>query len=67
MKPIANSEETIDGLKTQILIQNYADRVFVLVTQLGKVGCLVREQFFELSSLEPSSQSPPLASCYKLL
>lgn len=43
MKPIASTDEVIDGMDTQIMVQNYADRVLVLVTQLGKVGCLVRE------------------------
>jgi proteasome assembly chaperone 3 len=32
----------INGIATEVVVQNYADRVLVLVTQLGKVGNLVR-------------------------
>jgi hypothetical protein len=31
----------LDGDLTELLVQTYADRVMVLVTQLGKVGTLV--------------------------
>lgn len=32
---------TLDGVQTDVLIQTFADRIIVLVTQLGKVGSLV--------------------------
>jgi hypothetical protein len=31
----------LEGIPTDVLVQKYADRVLVLVTQLGKVGNLV--------------------------
>jgi proteasome assembly chaperone 3 len=31
----------LDGDLTELLVQTYADRVLVLVTQMGKVGTLV--------------------------
>ena len=36
-----NATKDIHGIKTDILVQGYSDRVLVLVTQLGKVGSLV--------------------------
>ena len=32
----------IEGVQTELLIQRYVDRLMVIVTQLGKVGMLVR-------------------------
>lgn len=32
---------TLDGVQTDVLVQTFADRTIVLVTQLGKVGSLV--------------------------
>ena len=32
---------TLDGVETEVTIQNYADSILVLVTQLGKVGHFV--------------------------
>jgi len=34
--------QEIEGVQTELLIQRYADRLMVIVTQLGKVGMLVR-------------------------
>lgn len=34
--------KTLDGVHTEVVCQAFADRYLVLVTQLGKVGCLVR-------------------------
>jgi hypothetical protein len=31
----------LDGDLTEVLVQTYADRILVLVTQLGKVGSMV--------------------------
>ena len=41
MRPIYQSERSVEGLSTRFLIQSFSDRIVVLVTQLGKVGCLV--------------------------
>lgn len=38
----------IQGVRTELVIHNYADRVLVLITQLGKVGCLVRLPYYPL-------------------
>lgn len=32
----------INGQQTELLIQQFADRMMILVTQMGKVGTLVR-------------------------
>lgn len=42
MLPTVQTSEQIGGVHTEVLIQNYGDRTLVLVTQLGKVGNLVR-------------------------
>lgn len=42
MKPVSSYEGAINWFNTQILVQSYADRVLVIVTQVGKIGCLVR-------------------------
>lgn len=36
----------INGKKTEVLFQSYADRFLVLVTQLGKVGNLVHSKAY---------------------
>lgn len=35
--------QEIEGIQTELLIQRYVDRLMVIVTQLGKVGMLVRD------------------------
>ena len=42
MLQTATIAREIDGVQTDVLIQAFADRILVLVTQLGKVGSLVR-------------------------
>jgi len=37
--------QEIEGVQTELLIQRYVDRLMVIVTQLGKVGMLVRSRF----------------------
>ena len=37
-----HSSSSLSGVQTEVSILNYADRVLVLVTQLGKVGHMVR-------------------------
>jgi hypothetical protein len=34
----------VNGCKTDILLESFADRVFIVVTQLNKLGTIVREQ-----------------------
>jgi hypothetical protein len=40
--PTRQSARLLDGVQTEVVVQEYADRALVLVTQLGRVGCLVR-------------------------
>ncbi|KAI0671642.1 hypothetical protein C8Q78DRAFT_972793 [Trametes maxima] len=46
----------IDGVQTDVLIQAFADRVLVLVTQLGKVGSLIQAT---MPSTMPLLPPPP--------
>ncbi|KLO14500.1 hypothetical protein SCHPADRAFT_851115 [Schizopora paradoxa] len=32
----------LNGVETEVLLQYFADRVLVIVTQLGKVGCFIQ-------------------------
>ncbi|TDL28518.1 hypothetical protein BD410DRAFT_737920 [Rickenella mellea] len=34
--------QQLDGVPTDVIIQHFADRILVLVTQLGKVGTLIQ-------------------------
>ena len=36
------SSQIINGVETEVVLQPFADRILILVTQLGKVGNLVR-------------------------
>ena len=36
------SSKVINGIHTEVVLQPFADRILILVTQLGKVGNLVR-------------------------
>ncbi|KAF7799637.1 hypothetical protein EIP86_010875 [Pleurotus ostreatoroseus] len=48
----------ICGIDTEVVIQNYADRILVLVTQLGKVGNLIQATIPPAEPLLP----PPASS-----
>lgn len=37
-----SASKSLNGIETEVAILNYSDRVLVLVTQLGKVGNMVR-------------------------
>lgn len=43
MLKFSQASVDIDGVQTDVLVQPFADRIFVLITQLGKVGNLVIE------------------------
>ena len=36
------TSKVINGIQTEVVLQPFADRIFILITQLGKVGNLVR-------------------------
>lgn len=41
--PLQNKQAaiTINGVHTEILLTGYADKIFVVITQYGKIGSLV--------------------------
>lgn len=39
--PTRQAARFINGIHTEVFAQAYADRVFILVTQLGRIGSLV--------------------------
>ncbi|KAI6028701.1 hypothetical protein F5J12DRAFT_807098 [Pisolithus orientalis] len=49
----------INGIQTDLLIQPFADRIFVQVTQLGKVGNLVQVSIPSTALLASSGVSDP--------
>ena len=42
MLQISQKSKILDNIETNVVIQAFADRILVVVTQLGKVGTLVR-------------------------
>ena len=36
------SSKVISGIQTEVVLQPFADRILIVITQLGKVGNLVR-------------------------
>ncbi|KAF5330922.1 hypothetical protein D9619_005435 [Psilocybe cf. subviscida] len=57
LTPRLTSHE-IAGKHTQVFIQTFADRVMVLVTQLGKVGNLIQATLPATAALLPPSIEP---------
>ncbi|KAI5123616.1 hypothetical protein M0805_003432 [Coniferiporia weirii] len=55
VQPSSRLLRTLEGVETEVVIQNYADRVLVLVTQLGKVGNLIQASIPATASLAPLS------------
>ncbi|KAL4077094.1 hypothetical protein V8B97DRAFT_1939591, partial [Scleroderma yunnanense] len=49
----------IDGVQTDILVQPFADRIFVLITQVGKVGNLIQVSMPSTAPLVASGASDP--------
>ena len=41
MIPSVQTIRELNGISTEVLIQTFADRILILITQLGKVGNLV--------------------------
>ncbi|KAJ6596972.1 hypothetical protein DFH09DRAFT_1258696 [Mycena vulgaris] len=48
----------LQGNVTEIVVQTFADRVLVLVTQLGKVGNLIQATIPDTTPLFPAVQDP---------
>lgn len=45
MSTFSQTSEELEGVPTDVVIQPFADQILVLITQLGKVGNLVRIQY----------------------
>jgi len=63
---MASQTREIEGISTTVVVQHFADRVLVLVTQLGKVGNLIQASLPSTTPLIPPSQpdvlpTPPTA------
>jgi hypothetical protein len=54
----------INGKQTEVLLQRFADRCLVLVTQMGKVGNLVLTIFHSSDNELNSKLDPSLHSCH---
>ncbi|BGP23838.1 hypothetical protein Rt10032_c05g2444 [Rhodotorula toruloides] len=59
--PTAQRARSINGQHTDVLVQLFADRVVVVVTQMGRIGCMIQVSppAFSLSMLPPM---PPPSS-----
>ncbi|GAA5854675.1 hypothetical protein JCM8547_004933 [Rhodosporidiobolus lusitaniae] len=40
--PTAQRARLIHGVHTEVLVQSFADRLLVVLTQLGKIGCMIQ-------------------------
>lgn len=49
-----HATKLLNNIPTEILVQAYSDRIFILITQLGRIGSLVRSHLFT---------SPPQGLC----
>ncbi|WVR00154.1 hypothetical protein IAU59_007296 [Kwoniella sp. CBS 9459] len=54
--------QPICGVETELLVQTFDDRVFVVVTQNGKVGCLTQASLPAQIPLLPPPPPPPAGS-----
>ncbi|KAF9500418.1 hypothetical protein BDN71DRAFT_1440468 [Pleurotus eryngii] len=57
MSSTSRSKE-IDGQNTDVLLQYYADRILVVVTQFGKVGSLIQASISSTAPLLVPSDAP---------
>ncbi|GAA5822063.1 hypothetical protein JCM11251_004844 [Rhodosporidiobolus azoricus] len=51
--PTAQRARIINGVHTDVLVQSFADRILVIVTQLGRIGCMI-----QVSPPPPTLPSP---------
>ena len=64
VKPVVLAERDIESVRTQVIIQTFSDRVLVLVTQLQKVGTLVRKLCSNCSTFISHSLDPSFRAIY---
>ncbi|KAH9951451.1 hypothetical protein B0H21DRAFT_719065 [Amylocystis lapponica] len=55
----AQASREIDGVPTEVLLQAFADRILVLVTQVGKVGNLIQVTIPQTTPLMPPPPPDP--------
>ncbi|KAK2466857.1 hypothetical protein APHAL10511_001115 [Amanita phalloides] len=63
---MATQTRELEGISTTVVVQSFADRVLVLVTQLGKVGNLIQASLPATTLVNPPSSpdvlpTPPAA------
>lgn len=54
-----NTSRSVDGILTEIVLQAYADRILVLITQMGKVGNLIQASIPATTPLLPALGPDP--------
>ncbi|TFY72666.1 hypothetical protein EVG20_g346 [Dentipellis fragilis] len=59
MLQTAHIERNINSIRTEVLLQVFADRILVLVTQLGKVGNLIQATLPSTVHLPPQPIDKP--------
>ncbi|KAI0797993.1 hypothetical protein C8Q75DRAFT_801895 [Abortiporus biennis] len=59
MLPLLQTSITLEGVNTDVLIQTFADRILVLITQLGKVGNLIQASIPATTPLLPPPPPDP--------
>lgn len=57
-----STSRSVDGILTEIVLQAYADRILVLITQMGKVGNLVQFSHYYDGSIPVANQPKIQAS-----
>lgn len=50
--PTAQAARIIQGQHTEVLVQAFGDRVLVLVTQVGRIGCMVSNSYSSTASTD---------------
>ncbi|OBZ91606.1 Proteasome assembly chaperone 3 [Choanephora cucurbitarum] len=66
--PLQNKQTAIeiDGVHTEILLTSFADKIFIVITQYGKIGSLIQTTFDIAPHLASNPSSAP-ASCQFLM
>ena len=64
VQAVVLAERDIESVRTQVIIQTFSDRVLVLVTQLQKVGTLVRKLCSDCSTFISHNVDPSLRATH---
>ncbi|KAH9935020.1 uncharacterized protein B0H18DRAFT_979432 [Fomitopsis serialis] len=59
MLPSSQIARELDGAHTDVLLQAFADRILVLITQIGKVGTLIQATIPATTALDPAPPPDP--------